>query len=311
MDTQENDLHKLFEQYVDGCHYTARLRPDTIRGYRAVFALFLKVMPEVTNTNCLAPEMLREFFKRIENRVRPVGKTFKKGVKNSTIRTQYAKLNVFFQWLYIKGFINQNPLAGIKPPQVRYDDFKRLKDEEVARIYAAIVQYSITPFMLRRDTLIVSILLFCGIRKGELAGLRVGDIDVASNQITIRAETSKSKRTKTLKMHPTLVMHMKDYLKERKALNFKTECLITSIKSDTGLTPHGFKHWTTRLIKNSGVRFHLHQFRHTFATKLAEANVQVIKIQKLLGHADISMTMRYLRSVEPENMEEDIRKLSF
>ena len=80
---------------------------------------------------------------------------------------------------------------------------------------------------------------------------------------------------------------------------------------DRRLTLHGFKHWVERVIKLSGVKFHLHRFRHTFATNLAMQNAGVIKIQKLMGHSDIKITQTYLRSVSTEDMREDVNKLSF
>ena len=64
------------------------------------------------------------------------------------------------------------------------------------------------------------------------------------------------------------------------------------------------------LIKKSGVKFHLHQFRHTFACKLAEMNVNAFNVQKMLGHSSILMTMKYVRSMKTEDMGEDINKIS-
>ena len=71
------------------------------------------------------------------------------------------------------------------------------------------------------------------------------------------------------------------------------------------------KHWVKSLIKKSGVKLHLHQFRHTFACKLAEADTNLFKIQKLMGHASITMTMKYARSLQTSDMADDIAKISF
>lgn len=303
-------LNKLFNEYVNECQFSMCLRSETIRGYRAVFNLFAKVMPEVSSTGELTTEMLNLFFKRIKTRSRIVGKnTIKTGVKSSTIKTQYSKLIVFFRWLCQKGYLEQNPLKNIKAPQVNYDDFRRLKDEEINKIYSAIIRCSNNTLLLRRDTVMVSILLFCGIRKGEFASLQVKDFDLEKKEITIKGETSKSKRTRVLKIHPTLLLHLKDYLKERRHL--KTEYLIVSNRGDIGLTREGLKHWVQNLIDKSGVKFHLHQFRHTFACKLAESDVNMFKIQRMMGHQNISMTMKYARSLQTEAMEEDIGKISF
>jgi len=132
--------------------------------------------------------------------------------------------------------------------------------------------------MIRRDTVMVSILLFCGLRKGELISLQLKDIDLIKNELTILGETSKFKKTCVLKMHPTLVLHMKDYMKDRRHL--KTEHLIVSVKGDTGLTRHGLKHWVQSLIIRSGVKFHLHQFRHTFASSSARQTSMCSKCKR-------------------------------
>jgi integrase/recombinase XerD len=307
----ENKLQKFFNEYTAECQFSACLRPETIRGYKAVFGLFLKIMPEVTSLEYLTPEMLNEFFKRIETRQRVVGKSLKSGVKKSTIKTQWSKLNVFFKWLYQKNLINENPLNKIKPPSVTYEDYRRLEDSEVNKIYSAITLLSNNSFIQRRDVLIVSLFLFCGIRKGEFIKLQVSDIDLIRNNLTVRAETSKSRRTRILKLHPTLILHLKDYFTEKSRLNLKTEYLIASNRGDRGLSREGLKHWVNSLIKKSGVKFHLHMFRHTFACKLAEANVSVFKIQKLMGHTDVKMTMKYMRSLMTEDMGEDVGKISF
>jgi len=305
------DIHRLFDEFILECEYAQKLRPETVRGYKAVFTLFLKVMPEVTEINLLTPEMLNEFFKRIETRPRLVGKKIKVGVKKSTIRTQWAKLNVFFVWLCKRGYLIESPLKNIKPPRPNYDDYRRLNDSDINKLYSAIARRSTNSLINRRDTMMISLLLFCGIRKGELISLKVNDIDLIKAELTIRAETSKSKKTRVLKIHPTLLLHIKDYLKERTFYGRKTEMLIVTALKDEGLTRHGLKHWVKGLIKKSGVQFHLHQFRHTFACKLCEADVNVFKVQKMMGHTDIAMTMRYARSLKTEDMADEIGKISF
>lgn len=306
----KKDLKRLFDEYTNECRFSACLRPETIRGYKAVFNLFIKIMPEVTSSDLLTKEMLNEYFKRIENRDRKVGKKIVSGVKRTTIKTHWSKLNVFFKWLKENSYIEENPLKGIKPPRVSYDDFKRLEDNEINKIYSAIISYSENSLIARRDTLMISLLLFLGIRKGEFISLQVKDLDFNKKIITIRGETSKSKKTRNVPMHPTLILHLKDYLEERKRGGYKTEFLIVSSKNDKGLSREGLKHWVNKIIKISSIKFHLHQFRHTFACKLTEAGTPTASLQKLMGHTNIAMTAKYTRSLNAENMGEEIDKIS-
>ena len=107
---QEKNLQQLFDEFVKECRYSSRLRSETVRGYAAVFQLFLLIMPEVIEAEFLTTEMLTEFFMRLQTRERIVGKnTLRTGVKNSTIKTYWSKLNSFFEWLHKKALIPEKP----------------------------------------------------------------------------------------------------------------------------------------------------------------------------------------------------------
>lgn len=307
----KNELLVLFSKFEDEVRYTKCLRPKTIKGYKDVFILFTKIMPDIITVDQLTSSIMTEFFKRIQTRVRKVGNGYKKGVENSTIKTQRSKLHVFLEWLKKNGHFGINPLKYVESPYVKYDDFKKIEQEDIDKIYSSIVQHSFNSFIRSRDTMMVSILLYTGVRRGELISLRVRDIDFDKKEITIRKETSKSKLTRTLPLHSTALQHIKEHLKEKTKRNFKTECLITSSREDRGLSDQGLKHWVESIKEKSGVDFHLHMFRHTFAVNLDKKNISGFKIQKLLGHVDIQMTQKYVRSMKTEAMREDIDKLSF
>src|SRR3989344_5450844 len=144
----------------------------------------------------------------------------------------------------------------------------------------------------------------------KLHGMRMADVDMIRFVITGRDETSKSKRDRLLPIHRKLAMHLEDYLKERIKLKYKTEKLFVASNGDHGLTTHGLKHWVKRLSGLSGVKFHLHQLRPTFACNMARTGSGVIVLQRLMGHTDPRMTQRYLRSLTVEDLRGDIDKLT-
>jgi site-specific recombinase XerD len=307
----KKDLQQLFKEYIDECQHSKGLRPETIKSYKIVFDHFSKMMPEVTTVELLTRETMNEFFKRIKTRTRIVGRnTPKVGLEDSTVRTYGTKLSTFFTWLIQKELITKNPMDYIKLRHPEYKDKRALENEEVKKIFSAIVLHSINPLILKRDTAMVSTLFFCGIRLGEFISLQVTDVDIEKQMLTVRSETSKSKITRHIPIHPTLLLHLKEYIKERNIRKYTTSDLFVSSLEDKGLSRHGLKHWVKRLIKSSGVKFHLHRFRHCFATNLARNDVQTVKISKLMGHTDIRMTMAYLRSIDAGDLQDDINKLS-
>ncbi len=307
----ERSLEQLFDEFVNECQFSSRLSSRTIRGYVDVFKLLLSIMPEITDVKLLTTDMLTEFFKRLQTRERVVGKSAVKiGIKNSTVKTYYNKLNVFFEWLHRKTLIQNNPIKDIKPPEWDFEDQRALDDDDVRKLYSAITLHSQNTFCLRRDTAMISLLLFCGLRLGEFISMEVRDIDFEKQMLTVRGQTSKSKKTRSIPIHPTLMFHLRDYITERNRHKYTTHNLLVSVNNDQKLSHSGLKYWVRSLCKKSGVKFHVHRFRHTFACKLARMDVNAVKIQKLLGHSSLDMTMTYLRSIPTEDLKNEINRLS-
>lgn len=308
---EENKLPQLCTQFLNECQYSSRLRLETIRSYREVIQVFIKVMPEITEANLISTEMIIEFFKRLQTRERIVGKgIIKVGVKSSTIKTYHTKFGSFLEWLFKKGIIPENPIKKIKPPELRYEDSRALDEDSVRKLYSSITLNSKDLLILRRDIAMVSLLIFSGIRLGEFVSLEVRNVDFEKRLLTVQGQTSKSQKTRVIPIHPTLLFHLRDYIIERNKRKYQTQYLIVSANRDRDLGRDGVKQWVKKHSANSGVKFHLHQFRHSFACNLAKKNVSAVKIQKLLGHSSLNMTMTYLRSINTEEMQDDINRLS-
>jgi len=296
-----SDLRTLFDQFIQECKYTHRLRPETLRGYEAVFSIFMKLCPDAT-LETLAPALITQFYKVLQTRQRIAGRrTIKTGVKDSTIDTYSSKLYSFFKWLVAEGHLQHNPLKGVKRSRPAYDDSKILRKGEVEKLQAAIERNYRNHLQVKRDRAMLLTALLTGLRKNELLGLRVQDVDIGRRQLTVRGETSKSKRTRKIKIVRELLMPLDDYLAERGNHNYTTPSLFVSLTSDRGLSNDGIKHWVANLGGKAGVKFHLHRLRHTFACNAYVACKDPLAIQSLLGHSDLKMTMKYLRSLGSED----------
>tara|TARA_B110000285_G_scaffold48687_1_gene55141 strand:- start:16739 stop:17584 length:846 start_codon:yes stop_codon:yes gene_type:complete len=281
-----------------------------MKGYKEVLQNFLNLMPEVISPLDLKPFVVHEFFKRLGERAKRNGKE----LKTSTIRTYFNKLIVFFKWLELNDIIERRSLTSriIKPPNPTYEDEKALHEKEVSKILASISLHNMeNEFILKRDLAIVNTLLYTGIRKGELIGLRIQDVDFGNKRLFINGKTSKSKKSRYIPLHFSLLTILKFYLKMREFKKSTCEFLFVSSKEDTHFTAHGMKYWVQKYNKLSGVNFHLHQFRHTFACNLAIQGTNIISIKNLLGHSTTQMTERYLRSIKTEDARLHIDNLLY
>jgi integrase/recombinase XerD len=304
-------LSQLHREFMKECEFSVKLSPETLRGYQASFDLLVKVMPQI-DLGAISPGILTEFFKRLEKRERTIGKNLtRKGIKKSSIATYRSKLNKFFEWLRIKGFLEENPFRSIAYPSVYYEDKKYLKREQIEKVFSALALSPGRTLVRKRNLAIFPLLLNCGLRRNELVSLKTYDVDLGRNTLLVRSETSKSRRDRTLPLNSSVVPILNDYLEERGKTGYVTPYFFVSSTHDGNLTKDGLKHLVDNLNNLSGVDFHLHQFRHTFAVNVLHNGCDIAKLKQLMGHTDIRMTMTYLRCLPTKAMRGDLEKLTF
>jgi len=307
------DIRTLHIEFIKECEFVARLSPETIRGYKECFHIFIKLIPNC-ELQMINTQLMIEFFKRLEKRTRIIGRGTKvKGVKKSTIATYRNRLNRYFNWLVLKGHLKDNPFRHMEYPNVTYLDRKFLKKEHIEKIFTSVylnIKWK-NAFIKKRNLALLYILLCCGIRRGELLGLKSYDIDMDRRVITVRAETSKSKRDRVLPLNTTTIEVLIEYIKERQKVGCSTSFFFVSSNHDGGLSSSGLKHLINKINESSGVKFHVHQFRHTFAINLLNNGCDIVKLKNLLGHSDIRMTTVYLRCLPTGSMKADVELITF
>ncbi len=305
-------IKELHEEFINECRYAGRLSVNTLRGYQATLDALLSIFPTMT-LEMITAKMMTEFFRRLNTRKRMVGRgIIKQGIKPSTVVSYRNRLGRFFDWLKIHRHIESNPFDEMSLPTVRYDDLKYLKKHEVERIITAIgftLDWT-NAFIKKRNLLIVSLFLYTGIRRNELLSLKLMDLDRSNNLLTVRGATSKSGMTRSIPMCSKLIAVLDDYLSERKRRNRLSTNLLTSGTRDIALTDNGLKSMITKVRKASGVKFHVHQFRHTFAVNLINQGVDISKVKQLLGHKSILSTIVYLRCLPATALRQDVETLT-
>ena len=305
-----NDIKKLMADFLKQQEYSARRSKETIRGYKAAFDLLLKFRPQL-EVDDLTTETLTDFFEFLQTRKRLVGSNQEViGVKTSTTGTYRSKFNAFFNWLIETERLKNNPFKGIDYPIINYDDRKYLSKQDVERIFTSLNMHASNPLIRKRNIALFSVLLYCGLRKNELISLKILDINFDSKELKVRAETSKSKRNRIIPLHREALYAIKDYIEARNSKKYKTEYLFVSNTGDRPLTTHGLKHLVETIKEKSGVNFHLHRFRHTFAVNLLSSGCDGLKLRQLLGHKSLRMTLAYTRALPSTAMADDINKIS-
>ncbi|MBO4284802.1 MAG: site-specific integrase [Alphaproteobacteria bacterium] len=138
------------------------------------------------------------------------------------------------------------------------------------------------------------IALNCGCRKGELLALRAADVNFNSGFLTIRK--TKNHKSRNLPLTNDMVKILKRRISE---LGLSGEQYIFQSQDGRGLKKISEKYQETadRLfnqgLKDRQLRVVFHTLRHTFASWLVSAGVDLYTVKELLGHKLLTMTMRY------------------
>ena len=162
-----------------------------------------------------------------------------------------------------------------------------LSQEEVARLIDAA-----RPPLHR--TLLMA-LYATGLRRAELAQLKVSDID--SERMVIHVQGGKGRRDRDVLLSPKLLDELRQHWRRSRG---KPSVWLFPSKhtraSDRPITPKAIYHACKRASQRAALQkvVHPHTLRHCFATHLLEAGADLRTIQILLGHRDLKETSIYL-----------------
>lgn len=152
-------------------------------------------------------------------------------------------------------------------------------------------------------TPLVLLALNTGLRFGELADMRWADVNLDGALLTVRTESAKSGRARHIPLNAEALDVLKAWRPDDAAVDAYVfpgpdGVRLTDIKTAWGAL--------LKAAKITGFRFH--DCRHSFASKLVMAGVDLNTVRELLGHADIKMTLRYAH-LAPEHKAAAVAKL--
>ncbi len=162
-------------------------------------------------------------------------------------------------------------------------------------------------FFYRRDFIMIALLYATGIRREELAGLRLSDIDLRQGVITV---TGKGNKVRIAPVGEETLTDLKEYLIERERfLQSKgtvTDRLLLN-RYGKPLSVRSIDRLVRKFGRKRGMDFTPHTLRHSFATHLLENGADLMLIKEILGHASLSTTQKYTH-ITAEAMKKVYRK---
>jgi integrase/recombinase XerD len=141
-----------------------------------------------------------------------------------------------------------------------------------------------------RDRVLLQTAYACGLRINELVHLQVSDIDSARMVVVVRQ--GKGRKDRQVPLSPRLLEELRQEWRTHRSRPW----LFPGQTPDRPLHPSNVQRMFQQSLRRAGIakRATPHTLRHSFATHLLEAGVDVVTVQRLLGHGSLSTTAHYL-----------------
>ncbi|WP_195513880.1 tyrosine-type recombinase/integrase [Turicibacter sanguinis] len=311
----ENHTNYTIEEYVKywfdnvAINY---LKYETLHGYSNI--AHKHIYPEIGHIPLrnATPALLQNFFS---------GK-LKTYSADSIVSGIRNILSNSFKLAVKQNLLPRNPLSQIELKS------SKTKEKKIRTVTKEDLEHFIKETKETRYYIAFIIAIQTGARRGEILGLTWEDIDFENNTLTINkilqyqqdkglilSSTKTSSSVRTVLMTQTLVNELKRHKQaqdERKEyygdLYFKEHAFVCCNDDGSPINPICLTQFTNKLSKKNGYPFRFHDLRHTHATLLLEADVNIKVVQQRLGHENIKTTLNVYSHITNKLEEDAIHK---
>ena len=295
-------------RYLDR-EYVRRLADNTLRAYAYNLLDFVRWWESLHHTDNivigdLSESTLLDYLKFQRNHHPPVSSStinIRISVADAALRNEFPDAPSQTAQGFQRVYMRRGPLGlGRRRPAIsrlRVRTPKRqlvpLSVKEVARFWSS--------FRTGRDLALVGAMLLQGLRSAEVLGLNEDDVLLSEAQLRVRG---KGNKLRLLPLAPETVQLLDHYQRlERPQVG--TTALFVSLKGPargTRMTLAGLRSLFRYHRKATGIQIaNPHRFRHTFASDMVRAGINLPALMRLMGHADIQTTMQYIH-VTPQDI---------
>lgn len=275
----------VIRRFLEHCRIAKRLSGNTLRAYDSDFADFATFVGRDTGVDTIDRETLRRYARHLFD---------VRALKETSVKRKMAALKVMFRWLERDEVIALSPFHRLDlsirlprrlPRALGVAEMRRLlrtaEDEARDGSHGAQLLY-----------FVVVCLFATGLRVGELVTVRLGDVDVAEGSILVRGKGNRERRVYLPGREAGAIL--RHQLDARIRLTMATDRLLVTEDGEEVIAQY-LRRRLVALAERAGIerRVTPHMLRHTAATQLIEAGVDIRFVQKLLGHASIATTQIY------------------
>lgn len=282
-----NTLQTLIENYLEYCSTQKCLDEKTIKAYRIDLRQFTEHI-RTFEAEKINSAMLEEYIATLHKQYQP-----------KTAKRKIASLKAFFHYLEYKDYIDCNPFNKI---QVHFREPVKLPKTIPLHAIEALLstiymqhRNAKTIYQKRntlRDAAVTELLFASGMRISELCTLCADAVNLYDGTILIYGKGDKERRIQI--GNEAVIRILKEYQSDFNSEISKCNHFFAN-QNGKPLSDQAVRRMINKYADLASIEMHItpHMFRHTFATSLLEADVDIRYIQEMLGHSSINITEIY------------------
>lgn len=282
-----NTLQPLINNYLDYCQNQKRLDEKTLKAYRIDLAQFHTTIP-FNDILDITPAILENYIADLHQNYKP-----------KTVKRKIASLKALFHYFEYREIIDQNPFNKI---QIKFREPvilpKTIPLHTVENFLSAIYRQHAdaqTKYQKKntlRDMAVIELLFATGMRISELCSLKVNNVNLYDKNILIYGKGSKERK---IQIGNEDVIHVLQDYKDTFSGQMQNCGHFFANQAGRPLSDQAVRRMINKYTSLAAIDLHItpHMFRHTFATSLLEADVDIRYIQEMLGHSSINITEIY------------------
>lgn len=218
--------------------------------------------------------------------------------------TRIKVLKVFCKFLVVEGILDSDPTRGIKVPMPD----KKIDIPTLDQAREFIKALNTDSFTDRRLRAMLIVAIDCGLRRGELCGLKQSDLDTDILALTVSAEYSKARKSRIVPVSPQVYRELKTFI-SLIPIEWRTPWLFPS---NTGgkLQPANMGRQMRRVADKVEIDLKIHGLRHLCANLFLKQTGNISLTAQLLGHSNIRTTSRFYDHLNFEDLQEAHSKVN-
>ena len=292
MHTLENTL----ENYLSFCKNQKCLDEKTIKAYKIDLHQFQKSL-NTFSLSMINPSLLEKYICHLHQTYKP-----------KTAKRKIASVKAFFHYLEYKDYIAQNPFSKIQikfrepvilPKTIPLNTIELFLSTMYTKMSYAPNEYQRRNTL--RDIAVIELLFATGMRISEICSLSPSDINLVNRTILIYGKGAKERILQI--GHDAVYQILCKYSHEYQNEIRKTGFFFIN-HHGTPLSDQSVRRMIRKYTDIASISLHItpHMFRHTFATALLDADVDIRYIQEMLGHSSINITEIYTHVTSAKQM---------